>query len=112
MKTMALEQGERREERHLHLHRLRSREQGSQDNSVLKDETSRAQSRHHGVEWMRDGCWEDKPRISSMQGNALDVLNGFCLSIIPTTTWQVLLSFINGESKESKCVRNHTGVQE
>lgn len=90
MRTMALEQGERREERHrhlsLHLHWLRSREQGSQDNSVLKDETSRAQSRYHNVERMRGGCGEDKQRISSMQGNVLDVLNRFPLSVIPTTT--------------------------
>lgn len=83
------------------FHGLRSREYGNQDNSVFKDETSRTQSKHQNVEsgWEVEEA-EHKQRISSTQDNILDLLNRFPLSCLSTTTWQVPLSFINGESKD------------
>lgn len=64
---------------------LRNREQGIQDHSVFKDETPRAQGREQSVEWMggRGVGGGGQLRISSTQGNVLDVLTRFPLSFIP-----------------------------
>lgn len=80
---------------------LRSRQQGSQDDSVFKDGTSRAQDRQQSVEsgW-EFGEGEGKQRISSTQGSILDFLNRFPLSFICTITWMVLLPFLNGGGRD------------